>query len=152
MAMVQTVALSLVALGGLWFLRVVRGRPGLEDRREPLPSGGTSKVPAVRVAATVGGWVFAVLLLLPHLTLLLLSFVPIGTWTTQLLPPAYTTSNYTALFSEPERLRPLVNSLWMASGATLAALAIALAAGAARGPPAIAVSVPRSRLRSVSPG
>jgi iron(III) transport system permease protein len=84
---------------------------------------------AVRLAATAGGWLFAALLLLPHLTLLLLSFVPIGTWTVELFPPAYTVSNYGALLREPERLRPLLNSLWMAAGATVVALAVALAAG-----------------------
>jgi iron(III) transport system permease protein len=129
MAMVQTVALSLVALGGLWFLRGSAGQTGTRGQKGTAPERRHIESPAVRVAATVGGWVFAVLLLLPHLTLLLLSFVPIGTWTTQLLPPAYTASNYAALFSEPERLRPLINSLWMAAGSTLVALAIALAAG-----------------------
>jgi iron(III) transport system permease protein len=129
MAMVQTVALSLVALVGLWLLRDSARQTGSRGQKGTAPERRHIESPAVRLAATVGGWVFAVLLLLPHLTLLLLSFVPIGTWTTELLPPTYTTSNYTALFSEPERLRPLVNSLWMAGGSTIVALAIALAAG-----------------------
>jgi iron(III) transport system permease protein len=77
----------------------------------------------------IGGWLFAVLLLLPHATLLLLSFVPVGTWTVEALPPAYTTANYTGLVGDPERLRPLVNSLWMATLATVAALVIAVWAG-----------------------
>ena len=46
------------------------------------------------------------LLLLPHLTLVLVSFVPVGTWTTQPLPPAYTMSNYVTLVLDPVRLRP----------------------------------------------
>ena len=68
--------------------------------------------------------------MLPHLTLLLLSFVPPDTWTTQALPPVLDLGNYTILFAEPERLRPLVNSLWMAGVAT--ALAVALGLLAAR--------------------
>jgi iron(III) transport system permease protein len=40
------------------------------------------------------------------------------------LPPVIAFSNYAALFSEPERFRPAWNSLWMASAATAAALAI----------------------------
>jgi iron(III) transport system permease protein len=83
------------------------------------------------VAAAGLGWGLAVLLLLPHATLLLVSLVPLGTWTTQLFPPAYSLENYAALAREPERLRPLVNSLWMAGAATAGALALALGAGRA---------------------
>ena len=80
-------------------------------------------------AMVVGGWALAILLLLPHATLLLLSFVPVGTWTIEALPPSYTMANYSALAGDPERLRPLVNSLWMATVATVAALVIAVWAG-----------------------
>jgi len=78
---------------------------------------------------SIVGSLFAVVLLLPHLTLLLVSFVPFGTWTTQILPPTYSLGNYAELASEPERLRPLVNSLLMASAATFGAIGIALWAG-----------------------
>jgi iron(III) transport system permease protein len=57
----------------------------------------------------------------------LVSFVPLGTWTTEPLPPAYTLGNYLALARVPVRARPLVNSLWLATTATVAAVAIALA-------------------------
>jgi iron(III) transport system permease protein len=79
------------------------------------------------VAAALG-WLLAAVLLLPHATLVLVSFVPRGTWTTEILPPVLDLSNYASLFSEPERLRPLVNSLWMAAVATFAALALGFAA------------------------
>ena len=128
MAMAETLVLSLVALVGL---ALVQGGSSVE--------GGSGKglaPPArliahrwTRLAATIGAWVFGILLLLPHATLLLLSFVPAGTWTVETLPPVYSTMNYAALATEPERLRPLGNSLWMATAATAAALAIAIAAG-----------------------
>jgi iron(III) transport system permease protein len=41
-----------------------------------------------------------------------------------MLPPVLDFSNYAALLSEPERLRPLVNSLWMAVAATAGALVL----------------------------
>ncbi len=107
----------------------MQGRPGLEARREPLPSRRHIESPAVRVAATVGGWLFAVLLLLPHLTLLLLSFVPIGTWTIQLFlrpTPRPTTALCSA--SRSASARCSTASGWR-RGSTLAALTIALAAG-----------------------
>ena len=70
----------------------------------------------------------AVLLLLPHLTLILLSFVPVGTWTTEAVPPDYTVGNYSALLREPERFRPLFNSFWMATVAMIAAMAVSVLA------------------------
>ncbi|HWA58054.1 MAG TPA: iron ABC transporter permease [Gemmatimonadales bacterium] len=129
MAMVQTMVLSLVALAGLWLTgssgsgSAGGGGKGVAPARRVIQSRG------LRAAATLFGWGLALLLLLPHLTLILLSFVKPGTWTVETLPPAYTTGNYLALANDPERLRPLVNSLWMATLATGAALAIAVYAG-----------------------
>ena len=40
----------------------------------------------------------------------------------------YTTGNYLTLIHDPVRARPLVNSLWMATAATVASVGIALAA------------------------
>src|SRR5206468_1388079 len=97
---------------------------GSAPRRRAIRRAG------VRTFATTAGWVLAVVLLLPHLTLVLVSLVPYGTWTTETLPPVLSLVNYRRLFSEAERLRPLVNSVWMAAASTCAAVALALAAGA----------------------
>jgi iron(III) transport system permease protein len=129
MAMAQTVVLSLLALAGLWLVRdgAAAGSPSTGKGVAPGPR--LIQRPGLRRAATLGGWTFGVLLLLPHVTLLLLSFVPVGTWTVETIPPAYTLHNYVALITEPERLRPLGNSLWMATVATLVALLLAVVAG-----------------------
>jgi len=131
LAMVETVALALVATLGLVVLRRTEGNDilaalgkGIGPLRRPIRRGG------VRALATVTGWALAVLLLLPHVTLVLVSLVPYGTWTTEALPPVLSLVNYHRLFSEPTRLRPLVNSAWMAAASTVAAVAVALAAGA----------------------
>ena len=68
-----------------------------------------------RALTTAAGCGFAVVLLLPHLTLLLVSLVPYGAWTTEILPPVLNFDNYRRLLTEPERLRPLFNSFWMAA-------------------------------------
>src|SRR5256886_15774492 len=122
LAMVETVALALVATLGLVVLRRTEGNDilaalgkGIGPLRRPIRRGG------VRALATVTGWVLAVLLLLPHVTLVLVSLVPYGTWTTEALPPVLSLVNYQRLFGEPERLRPLVNSAWMAAASTAAA-------------------------------
>ena len=69
-----------------------------------------------------------VLLLLPHLTLGS-SPVPYATWTHADAAPVLSLVNYQRLFGESERLRPLLNSLWMAAASTVGALVLALAAG-----------------------
>jgi iron(III) transport system permease protein len=130
LAMVESAALALVALAGLAVLRRTEGDDlvtalgkGTAPRRRAIQRTG------LRVLATAAGWLFAALLLLPHLTLLLVSLVPYGTWTTETLPPILSAVNYGRLIAEPERLRPLVNSLWMAAASTCAAVGLALAAG-----------------------
>ena len=130
LAMVETVALALVALLGLVMLRRTEGDDilvalgkGIAPRPRPIRRA------SVRRLTTALGWGFAVLLLLPHLTLLLVSLVPYGAWTTEILPPVINFTNYRRLLSEAERLRPMWNSLWMAAVSTAAAVAIALAAG-----------------------
>jgi iron(III) transport system permease protein len=78
---------------------------------------------------TVAAVVFVGFLLLPHATVVLVSLVPEGTWTTQVLPPVYSAEPYRRLFSEAEQLRPVLNSLQMATIATLANVVFAFAAG-----------------------
>jgi len=127
MAMVETVALALIGFAGLALLRkaerrreVAGGTRGVAPRRRQLARG--------KWAATAAGWALAILLLLPHATLILVSLVPRNTWTTEALPPVLDLGNYRSLFSEAERLRPIVNSLWMASAATLLAILLGFAA------------------------
>jgi len=130
LAMVETLALAVVAVAGLLILRRTEGDDilvalgkGIAPRPRPIRRAG------VRALATAAGWGLAVVLLLPHLTLALVSLVPYGAWTTEVLPPVLSFENYRRLFTEAERLRPLLNSLWMAAVSTAAAVALALGAG-----------------------
>ena len=130
LAMVETVALAIVAVAGLLILRRTEGDDilvalgkGIAPRPRPI------RRTSVRWLAATLGWGLAVLLLLPHLTLALVSLVPYGAWTTEILPPVLNFDNYRRLFSEAERLRPMLNSLWMAAASTVVAVVLALAAG-----------------------
>ncbi len=127
LAMVETVTLAAIGFVGLWLLRrversreVVGATRGVAPRRRELGGAGW--------AVTIAGWALAILLLAPHATLLVVSLVPRNTWTTQAWPPVLTLGNYGALFSQPERLRPIVNSLWMATLATALAVGLGFAA------------------------
>ena len=130
LAMVETVALAALALVGLWLLGRFEGDVGLVAAGKGVAPRRRALVhPVARAAAATAGWVFAILLLLPHFTLLLVSLVPFGTWTTEAIPPVLSLDNYRRLFAEPERLQPMVTSLWMAAVSTLGAIALGLAAG-----------------------
>jgi len=129
MAQVETLTLAALAFIGLWAMRridsgntaVVGGVRGLAPVRSQL------RQPWARYGIAILGWGLALVLLLPHLTLLLISFVPPGTWTVEFMPPVLDGSNYATLVSSPERLRPVLNSLWMAAVATVGAIALGLA-------------------------
>lgn len=130
LAMVQTASLAVVASIGLWLLQRTRGTRSVAvmSKGQP-PKAQVIRRPLARWTAAGLGWALAAVLLLPHATLILVSLVPLGSWTTQIFPPAYTVGNYVALVSEPERLRPLVNSLWMAAVATAGVILLSLWAG-----------------------
>lgn len=127
LAMVETLVLTLMALVAL----VLSARRGPEIAATGLKGAAPVRTIAGGrgIAVSVAGWGLAVVLLLPHATLLLLSFVPTATWTTQALPPTYSVTNYVTLVRDPTRLLPLVNSLWMAFGATVLSVLIAVGAG-----------------------
>jgi iron(III) transport system permease protein len=119
MAMVETVVLATASLlflaihrrfeRGRAFAAVGKGTPAL--RREVKGRWARFLIPL----AGVGGVGF---LLLPHLTLVLVSFVPEGAWTTQILPSRYTLDNYRTLFTSPQLWTPVMNSVQMATLAT----------------------------------
>lgn len=130
-AEVETFFLIALALAGLLFARALerRGVGRRASQRGTPPARQPVRSPAARLALTLAGWLFALLLLLPHLTLILISFVPRATWTTELLPPVLSLANYRALGETAEALRPVANSLWMALAATAGALALGFVAG-----------------------
>ncbi|MBI4553915.1 MAG: iron ABC transporter permease [Candidatus Latescibacteria bacterium] len=129
MAITQTVVLSACSLSVLVGLRRYEGR-----RRYAMSGKGV----AARRRAVRGRWtrflfggigiMATIVLLLPHLTILLISFVKDGTWTWQLLPTTYTAENYRRLFDDPRVFEPITNSLTMATLATAGDVGIGLAA------------------------
>ena len=128
LAMVETVSLTALALLVLVIFRGAEREVGGSKGTPPAPVRLAS--PWLRRGLAALSWSLGAVLLLPHLTLLVVSFVPVGTWTTEAIPPAWTLGNYATLVRDPVRLRPLVNSLWLATTATVASVAISVLAGA----------------------
>jgi len=123
LAMVETVMLASASLVALWFLRrYEEAREYVVVGKGVAPARHRVRSPSVRalLAAAGAGWVL--LLLLPHLTLVLISFVADGGWTTQLLPERYSLENYRGLLRDPRLFAPILNSLQMAALATAANL------------------------------
>lgn len=128
-AMLETLALAVLAIAGFVVVQRNEGdRLTFSVGKGMAPRARRIAHPLARGAAAALGWTLALVLLLPHLTLVVVSLVPAGTWTTQAIPPAWSLGNYATLFGEAGRLRPLLNSLWMAAAATAAAVAVALVA------------------------
>jgi iron(III) transport system permease protein len=124
MGVTETVILAIISLAALIFFQRYEGTrkfaaaamKGAPRRRAVIAGGKT------RAIATIVAVLFAIVLVLPVATLVLVSFAREGSWTTQTLPSAYTVANYVRLFSEPFAAEVFVNSLSMSAIAALAAL------------------------------
>jgi iron(III) transport system permease protein len=82
-----------------------------------------------RIFLMSGVALFLTLILLPIGTIVLISLAETGSWTLQVIPERYTFENYAKLFSEPQILKPILNSLRMAGVATAANIVFGVAAG-----------------------
>jgi iron(III) transport system permease protein len=130
MALVETVVLTLTSILFLFLLRHYEGT----ERYRSVSKGTQRPVRSIqsrglRIFLGGAGIAIVLFLLLLHLTMILISFSRDGTWTTEILPPQYTSENYLRLFSGSQFLEPILNSLEMAALATLANLVLALLAG-----------------------
>jgi iron(III) transport system permease protein len=119
MALVETVILTLTSILFLFLLRRYEGtakyRSISKGAQRPAK---TVRGRSLRMLIAGAGVALVLFLLLPHFTLILISFAQDGTWTTEVLPPRYTSENYLRLFSDPQFLEPIANSLKMATMAT----------------------------------
>ena len=124
LALTETVLLGLISLSALFFFQRYEGTrrfaaaamKGTAKTRRTVTSGRS------RTIAVLFGAVFSVLLILPVLTLIVVSFAEEGSWTTQTLPASYTVANYAKLFSDNAAREVFVNSLAMSAIAAGAAL------------------------------
>ncbi len=129
MAAVETVILAAVSLIFLAALQRYEAARLYTGAGKGTTGGAARRVGTrARWMLTAFATVLVGFLLLPHATVFLVSFVREGTWTTQFLPPSYTLRNYTALATDPNLLRPILNSLQMATVATAANVVLAFGA------------------------
>lgn len=123
-AVTETVILAVISLIALVVFQryegtrkfVAAAMKGAPRRRQAIGKGAT------RVLAMAAAIVLSLLLILPVLTLVLVSFAKEGSWTTQTIPAAYDLSNYTRLVNEPQASEVFVNSFLMSGVAAFGAL------------------------------
>jgi iron(III) transport system permease protein len=128
LAYVETTVLALSAVAGLALFRWLERK-----RKYTLASKGATtrrviKSRRAQLAAAALAFVTVVVLVLPHLMVVLVSFARDGAWTTQVIPPEYTLDNYRRLFTEAELWRPITNSVSMALIATAANVVVCFVA------------------------
>ena len=121
-ALTLTLCLAAVSLLGVLLFRRAGRASGGGAKGAPRPR--RSRAGNALVCALA--WLAVVLLLLPHLTLVWLSFVDYRAWGAELFPTQLTWGNYQRVFQDPDGFAPVWNSLWMsalgAAGAVLAGL------------------------------
>lgn len=128
LARVESLVLAAVALTSLVLLRRFEGNVSSTSSHGTAPSRPRPLGPRARWLATAAATALALVFLAPHATLLLLSFVPTGSWGAQALPPLLSLGPWRDVLGDPRRLEPIGNALLMATVATAVAVASGLAA------------------------
>lgn len=123
-AMTLTVVLAAVSLLGVLIFRTRRRAGGTASKGTRL----RIRSRRARSAAGIVSGIALAVLLLPHATIVLLSFVQHREWYAEVFPTSYTLENYLAILRDPTAFRPIRNSVWMSALAAIATLAIALPA------------------------
>ncbi|MDN4524876.1 ABC transporter permease [Fictibacillus fluitans] len=120
MAATQSVILSIVSISFLLFMRWYQNRRDYRMATKGIGAHRSEiKNPLLKGLMVAVGIVGVIILLLPHMTILILSLVPDGTWTYQTYPSIFNGENYLFLFTEPKIWDPVRNSLILAFLATL---------------------------------
>ena len=127
LAYVETTVLAISAVAGLALFRWLERR-AIHVRRQRLGDPARDSLAPCQSGGADFGGDTVLILVLPHLMVVLVSFARDGTWTTQVIPPEYTLDNYRRLFSESQLWRPIANSVSMALIATAANVVVCFVA------------------------
>lgn len=129
MAATQSTILSIVSVTFLIIMRWYQNRRNYQNLSKGI-SVHRSEVSSkpLKIIAVIGSFIGTLILILPILVLVLISFSVDGSWTIQVLPPEYTFDHYIALFTDEKTWRPIWNSLQMGFVATIGNILFGVAA------------------------
>jgi iron(III) transport system permease protein len=128
LAYVETTVLALSAVAGLLLFRWLEGKRKYTSSGKGSATRRVIRSKKAQVIALSLSLIVVVILILPHLMVVLVSFAVDGKWTTQVLPPAYTLDNYRRLVTESDLVKPIMNSIWMSLIATAANVVVCFVA------------------------
>ncbi|MBD8033219.1 MULTISPECIES: ABC transporter permease [Solibacillus] len=129
MAATQSTILSFVSITFLLIMRWYQNRRNYQNLSKGV-SVHRSEVSSkpLKFIAVVLSFIGTLILILPILVLILISFSKDGAWTIQILPTEYTLDHYKALFTDERTWRPIWNSLQMGFIATIGNIIFGVAA------------------------
>lgn len=112
MAATQSTILSVVAIAFLLIMRWYQGARNYQNLSKGISVHRTEiKSQIGKYISMMLSFIATLVLMLPILVLILISFSVDGTWTVQILPPEYTVSHYMDLFTDSKTWKPIANSL-----------------------------------------
>ncbi|HEX2781839.1 MAG TPA: iron ABC transporter permease [Gemmatimonadaceae bacterium] len=129
LAYVETTVLAVSAVAALGLLRWIERRRGYAlSGKGQLTLRRAPRSAILRTLAPLLAAVLVVVLVLPHLMVVLVSFARDGRWTTQILPPEYTLDNFRNLATDPQLWAPIRSSVLMSAVATAANVVVCVVA------------------------
>ncbi|MDH4618905.1 iron ABC transporter permease [Brevibacillus sp. AY1] len=129
MAATQSTILSVVSVAFLLIMRWYQGARNYQNLSKGVSVHRTEiKSKAGRTITMVLSFIATIILMLPILVLVLISFSVDGTWTVQILPPQYTLEHYIDLFTDSKTWRPIANSLQLSAVAVVGIVLFGVAA------------------------
>ena len=129
MAATQSTILSIVSILFLFIMRWYQNRRNYQNLSKGISvhrSEVTSK--PLKYISIFLSFLGTLILILPILVLVLISFSKDGAWTVQILPTEYTLDHYKALFTDERTWRPIWNSIQMGAVATVGNILFGVAA------------------------
>lgn len=129
MAATQSTILSIVSILFLLIMRWYQNRRNYQNLSKGVSvhrSEVTSK--PLKMISIFLSFAGTLILILPILVLILISFSKDGAWTIQILPTDYTLDHYKALFTDERTWRPIWNSIQMGAVATVGNIIFGVAA------------------------
>ncbi|NWQ42740.1 iron ABC transporter permease [Bacillus sp. EB106-08-02-XG196] len=129
MAATQSTILSIVSISFLIMMRWYQGRRNYQNQSKGISVHRTElRSKFAKYMSMFLSFIGVIILMLPILVLVLISFSVDGEWTVQVIPTAYTLQHYIDLFTDERTWRPIWNSLQMSFVATAGNILFGVAA------------------------
>lgn len=129
MAATQSTILSIVSISFLIMMRWYQGRRNYQNQSKGISVHRTElRSQFAKYMTMFLSFIGVIILMLPILVLVLISFSVDGEWTVQVIPTAYTLQHYIDLFTDERTWRPIWNSLQMSFVATAGNILFGVAA------------------------